>query len=227
MKIYVLKNTANEKVYIGKTEKPLDVRFLEHLRDARVGSPRRLYQAIRKHGAAAFFIAELEETSEETVNMRERHFIAEHKSKQYEFGYNMTDGGEGCPGRHVSPETRAKIGAKSKARLDAMTDEERGGTTQAANSAKRGQKEKPSEKSAAQKKRWAEVSAEERRAHALKSRAGMSVEGAQRSITALTNAYSSAREPGKPKEKVVCPHCDKIGGAPIMKRYHFDKCKLK
>lgn len=29
----------------------------------------------------------------------------------------------------------------------------------------------------------------------------------------------------KPKEKVVCPHCGTEGGAGIMKRWHFDKCK--
>jgi hypothetical protein len=29
----------------------------------------------------------------------------------------------------------------------------------------------------------------------------------------------------KPKEKVKCPHCNKIGGKPVMKRYHFEKCK--
>ena len=31
----------------------------------------------------------------------------------------------------------------------------------------------------------------------------------------------------KPKEKVVCPHCGKIGGKPVMYRYHFDNCKNK
>ena len=31
----------------------------------------------------------------------------------------------------------------------------------------------------------------------------------------------------KPKNKVNCPHCDAIGGEGIMKRWHFDHCKLK
>lgn len=30
---------------------------------------------------------------------------------------------------------------------------------------------------------------------------------------------------GVPKPKTQCPHCDKIGGLPQMKQYHFDKCK--
>jgi hypothetical protein len=29
----------------------------------------------------------------------------------------------------------------------------------------------------------------------------------------------------KPKPKVECPHCGKIGGLPVMRRYHFDECK--
>jgi hypothetical protein len=30
----------------------------------------------------------------------------------------------------------------------------------------------------------------------------------------------------KPKEKVKCPKCNKIGGKPVMKRYHFENCKV-
>ena len=29
------------------------------------------------------------------------------------------------------------------------------------------------------------------------------------------------------KIKVSCPHCNKSGGEPIMKRWHFDNCKFK
>lgn len=38
--------------------------------------------------------------------------------------------------------------------------------------------------------------------------------------------YSTERK-GIPKPKVICPHCDKEGGIPVMKRYHFDNCKSK
>ena len=31
----------------------------------------------------------------------------------------------------------------------------------------------------------------------------------------------------KPKETVKCPYCDKIGGKPVMMRYHFEKCKYR
>ena len=29
---------------------------------------------------------------------------------------------------------------------------------------------------------------------------------------------------GKPKEIIICPHCDKSGGSSQMKRWHFDNC---
>jgi hypothetical protein len=31
---------------------------------------------------------------------------------------------------------------------------------------------------------------------------------------------------GKPKKQVQCPYCNKIGGEPQMKRWHFDNCKV-
>jgi hypothetical protein len=35
----------------------------------------------------------------------------------------------------------------------------------------------------------------------------------------------SAAKSGIPKPLVQCPHCNKTGGFPQMKRWHFDKCK--
>lgn len=32
---------------------------------------------------------------------------------------------------------------------------------------------------------------------------------------------------GIPQERTECPHCGKVGGLSLMKRYHFDKCKFK
>jgi hypothetical protein len=31
----------------------------------------------------------------------------------------------------------------------------------------------------------------------------------------------------KPQQIITCPHCNKSGGEPLMKRYHFDNCKLR
>lgn len=32
---------------------------------------------------------------------------------------------------------------------------------------------------------------------------------------------------GKPQEKLTCPHCGKVGGKSVMKRWHMDNCKNK
>ena len=40
-----------------------------------------------------------------------------------------------------------------------------------------------------------------------------------------SHSEESKEKMRKPKEKVKCPHCGKIGGISQMKRWHFDKCK--
>lgn len=37
----------------------------------------------------------------------------------------------------------------------------------------------------------------------------------------------SVKFKGVPKEKIVCPHCGKLGGKNTMGRWHFDNCKDK
>lgn len=45
--------------------------------------------------------------------------------------------------------------------------------------------------------------------------------------TDLTKQKISAKMKGIDKPKITCPHCGKNGGAPAMKRHHFDNCKFK
>jgi hypothetical protein len=40
-----------------------------------------------------------------------------------------------------------------------------------------------------------------------------------------TKAAISASKRGVATKKIVCPHCNKIGGISVMKRYHLDNCK--
>lgn len=41
-----------------------------------------------------------------------------------------------------------------------------------------------------------------------------------------TRQQISDKMSGIPKPKLVCPHCGKEGGAPAMKRHHFNNCKF-
>lgn len=43
--------------------------------------------------------------------------------------------------------------------------------------------------------------------------------------TEETKQKMSLAKKGKPKPKLTCPHCNKTGGAPQMKQWHFDNCK--
>lgn len=40
------------------------------------------------------------------------------------------------------------------------------------------------------------------------------------------DAISKANK-GKVKTLIICPYCSKKGGTPVMKRFHFENCKLK
>lgn len=226
--IYLLQNLVNGKVYVGKTEKSAHERFEEHIKEAQRGSDRRLCQALRKHGHENFSVTVIEQVSDEVSSDRERHWVAHYQSKNYQFGYNMTDGGEGAPGRLITEATRQKISQKVKSHVHSLSQEERREMTRCANDAKRGRREKTSKKkSEAQTERWANSTADEKKTHGERSAAGVSEEGRKRQLAGMLNAFSPVRQPGYKQEQVMCPHCGKIGGKQAMKRYHFDHCKLK
>jgi len=112
--VYVLTNAANGKRYVGQS-KDATCRFRQHCKNARMGVESALYAAMRKHGESSFSMVVVEECQSKTVaDLREKHWISELNSRTSGHGYNLTEGGEG--GSDPSPETRAKIGAASKAR---------------------------------------------------------------------------------------------------------------
>lgn len=53
--------------------------------------------------------------------------------------------------------------------------------------------------------------------------------GAKRSEETKQNLSNAMKGKGKgvDKPRIVCPHCGKEGGIPVMKRYHFDKCSKR
>jgi group I intron endonuclease len=110
--IYKVTNKKNGKVYIGKTVRPVDVRWAQHLSFAKMsGGCPYLGAAIRKYGSEAFEVEQLvQATSEDELNRLEKEFIQQFQSYRREFGYNLTLGGDGgLFGYSHSPETRAKI----------------------------------------------------------------------------------------------------------------------
>jgi len=112
--VYKITNTANGKVYIGKTSRSIAVRWHEHIGDARchrTNSP--LHSAIRKYGADKFNFEVLSLCDNAvSLNLAERAAISLFKSNERLFGYNATVGGEGTSGWIPSQKFRDTISSQ-------------------------------------------------------------------------------------------------------------------
>lgn len=112
--VYKITNKVNNKVYIGITSKGISARWKEHLYSAEHGCPFKLHNAIRKYGRENFSVELLDFcNSWEELEEKEKFYISEYKSLQDEFGYNMTEGGDGTFGRKHSEDTKEKIRQKA------------------------------------------------------------------------------------------------------------------
>ncbi|MCK9482339.1 MAG: GIY-YIG nuclease family protein [Bacteroidia bacterium] len=94
--IYKITNITNDKIYIGKTEREIEERWKEHLRDSgkERNQNRPLYRAINKYGQENFIIEEIEQVDSESLGEREQYWINYYQSFSMG-GYNATFGGEG------------------------------------------------------------------------------------------------------------------------------------
>lgn len=106
--IYLIINLNNQKVYVGKTN-DITKRWSDHLKVANAGPSNKsfsvIHAAIRKHGADNFTVSIIEEVNtEELAIQREIYWISYYKSNIQEygdqFGYNLTNGGEGWSTGH-------------------------------------------------------------------------------------------------------------------------------
>jgi group I intron endonuclease len=109
---YKITNKLNGKCYIGVSAGRVEARWREHRRCAERGKRGTLYCAMRKWGMAAFTfevvacaasLADLHET--------ERRLILQYNSRTTGHGYNRTSGGEGTPGRKMTPWNRMRLAA--------------------------------------------------------------------------------------------------------------------
>ena len=93
--IYKITNTINDKMYIGKTERTISVRWREHKKNIKNLSHLPLYRALDKYGVENFTIEEIEQCNNLLLDEREIFWIAFYKSDKKDIGYNCTSGGEG------------------------------------------------------------------------------------------------------------------------------------
>jgi group I intron endonuclease len=103
-------NTVNGKRYIGKTIQLFRIRKSNHLsRSATEGQSHAFGRAIAKHGPDAFdWTILLVSESNDILCATECAMIAMFNTRAPR-GYNLTNGGEGKSGFHLSQETRNKI----------------------------------------------------------------------------------------------------------------------
>ena len=115
--IYVIKNSINEKVYVGQTRN-LSQRWSSHRYSARKDH-RALYVAMREIGVENFTFELLEECSDEQTASDQETLWVE-KFNSFNSGYNLTSGGGyhvGNKGRKFSDEHKRKLSAALKGKI--------------------------------------------------------------------------------------------------------------
>lgn len=107
-KVYVHTNIVNGKRYVGITSRDTPERRWQSGRGYNENT--HFKSAIDKYGWDCFKHEVIfENMTSAEAKAKERELIAEWKTQDTKFGYNMTSGGDGTPDYHPSPETRAKL----------------------------------------------------------------------------------------------------------------------
>lgn len=106
--IYKITNTVNGKMYVGKTEVGVAVRWSQHRCAAKsIDSRYHLHLSMRKYGVDSFSMTILEDgIPVEFLAQKEVEWIAKLGTIDPKVGYNQTYGGEGA--KHI-PATCAKL----------------------------------------------------------------------------------------------------------------------
>lgn len=112
--VYLARNTANGKGYVGQTVRTLKRRSRNHHSDAKRGSRTPFHRAIRKHEAGKFRWQVLTACDgRDALDAAERAYIDILKTKAPR-GYNLTNGGDGHSGLNPSAGTRQKMSESGK-----------------------------------------------------------------------------------------------------------------
>lgn len=90
--IYIIRNTINNKVYIGQTKTSVEQRWKEHLRHAQYGK-QIINRAMKKYGVDKFYIEMLETCDLEDLDYKEMYYIELYNSTDKSKGYNASIGG--------------------------------------------------------------------------------------------------------------------------------------
>jgi group I intron endonuclease len=108
--IYMIRNLVNNKVYVGKSVN-VEKRFNEHKRKliSNTHDNIHLQRAWNTYGKENFSFTIIKCCEESLLNEKEIYYIKELNSNNMDFGYNLTDGGDGATGYRHTEETKKKI----------------------------------------------------------------------------------------------------------------------
>ena len=109
MIVYKVTNRINGKVYIGQTVQTLEQRWKQHC--CKSSGCKALHLAIEKYGSENFTVEQIDVACDrEELNQKEQYWI-QHYNSLSPNGYNLTAGGDGCPGYAHSDETKELLSA--------------------------------------------------------------------------------------------------------------------
>jgi len=122
-KIYIIKNTENDKVYVGSTSGTLNKRLSKHVwsRNSKTNMP--LYAAMRDIGKDCFYIELIEDYACENITQlraREGYWIRYYQSWLAEHGYNLLV--EGRTVQEYRIECKDRISQRNKIYREANKD---------------------------------------------------------------------------------------------------------
>lgn len=111
--IYLVTNSVNGKIYVGRTCHRKEDRWRQHVRSVLKSATHHLSRAIARYGESSFSLSTLEEVSHDCAIHREIHWILAMNSMDPLVGYNLTTA-SGADTDRISALTRRKLGAASK-----------------------------------------------------------------------------------------------------------------
>ncbi|CAH1615724.1 homing endonuclease [Escherichia phage UGJNEcP4] len=220
--VYKIINLVNNKYYVG-------IHSTENIKDSYMGSGLYIKASIKKYGLENHRKEILYnfDTREEAIQM-ERIIVNEEFIKN-PLTYNISLGGNAAP--FIKEETRLKQSIAAKNRPYSFYE----------NLFKTRKKSKCLELRNKSKEHIEKIRQSNIRngtylpennpmfgkTHSQETRDKISIALNSRSDEAKQAMKSKQSAKAKSRPTVKCPYCDKIGSNNIMKRWHFDNCKLK
>lgn len=129
MFIYKITNTVNSKIYVGKTVSACIETYWKYHHKRPLSRKKHhnkhLQAAWNKYGESAFVFEVIEEFNSEMnfdLNHLEQYWIKKLNSKNPEFGYNLTNGGEGIAGFKHSEESKKRMAEKATGRIKSVEE---------------------------------------------------------------------------------------------------------